>query len=114
MPYGPLNHYNLLTTKVVHWAYWLLPASKTEQSLPAPTMAGGVGGMPNMAGSSSMMSMMGGGMGPPVVPNPDYIDQEAFTDVGQAIWTLFLSWLGGTVMYWLYRTRSTSERAVAT
>jgi hypothetical protein len=128
MPYGPLNYNNLVTTKVAALAYSLLPASKTTQSLPAPTVqAGATGGVPSMgstpgmpsmassSGSAGMMSMMlGGGMGPPMMPNPNYIDQEAFTDVGQAIWTLFLSWLGGTVMCWLYRTRSTSERAVAT
>ena len=118
MPYGPLNYHNLVTTRVTGLAYSMLPASKTTQSLLAPAAQGGTMGMPTMAGSSGsagMMSMMmGGGMAPPMVPNPNYIDQEVFTDVGQAIWTLLLSWLGGTVVFGLFRPRGTSERAATT
>ena len=122
MPYGPLNHHNLVTTKVTILAYSLLPASKTTQSLLAPAAQGGTVGMPNMgstagmpsmagsSGSAGMMSMMmGGGMAPPTVPNPNYIDQELFTDVGQAI--SILSWLGGTVVFGLFRPRNTAESA---
>ena len=47
-------------------------------------------------------------------PNPNYIDQEVFTQVGQALWMLFFSWLGGTVAWGLFRTRGTSENAANT
>jgi hypothetical protein len=118
MPYGPLNYSNLVTTKVTVLAYTLLPASKTTQFVPASTPPGGAsGGMPGMGGSSGLMGtggMMGGMMGPPMMPDPNYIDPEAFTDVGQAIWTLFLSWLGGTVVFGLFRKRGTADRGTAT
>lgn len=119
MPYGPLNHDNLVTTKVTTWAYTLLPASKTTPWLPAPPAPGGAsGGMPGMAASGMMpgggMPGMPPAMRPQPISNPNYIDLEAFDQVGHSLWMFFLSWLGGTVMYWLYRTRSTSERSVAT
>jgi hypothetical protein len=58
---------------------------------------------------------MGGGMGmgPPPTLNPSYVDQEAFLEVGHALWILFLSWLGGTIAFCLYRTRETPITAAA-
>jgi hypothetical protein len=65
-----------------------------------------------------MMSGFGGGgssgMVPPTIPNPSYIDPEAFADVGQALWTLFLSWLGGTVVLGLFRKKGMADRVAAT
>lgn len=64
-----------------------------------------MGGMPSGPG----MGMPGmGWMGSPMILNPSYVDQAAFTQVGQALWMLFLSWLGGTVAFLLFRS---SERS---
>ena len=119
MPYAPLNNSNLVTTKVIHWAYSLLPTAKTTPALPPPPQPGGTGMSPGgmSGGMPSGMSGFGGGpfmgagqffTGP---PNPNYIDQEMFTEVGQALWILFFSWLGGTVALGLFRTRGTPENA---
>ena len=66
-------------------------------------MPGGMSGVPGMPGGMGMPGM--GGMGPPATLNPSYVDQETFLEVGHALWILFLSWLGGTVAFVLYRTR---------
>jgi hypothetical protein len=113
----PLAYGNLITTKVLVAGYFLLPASRTSQWLPAAGsgtsgpgaggmsggmgMGGGMGGMPGMSGG------MGGGMmgGAQMNPNPAYLDHESFTAIGHALWTLFLSWLGGTVAFWIFSTR---------
>src|SRR3954453_23835653 len=39
--YTPLTHYNLVTTKLIVWAYAWLPASKGAQYLPAPSVPAG-------------------------------------------------------------------------
>jgi hypothetical protein len=67
-------------------------------------MPGAMGGMPGMGGM---------GMGPPMVLNPSYIEQEVFLEVGHALWILLFSWLGGTVAFWLYRTRDNASAAGA-
>ena len=129
-PYGPLNHYNLVTTKVIAWAYSWLPASKTTPTLPAPpNPAGGTGGAPVMGSTGTVqlsLAMSNGqtvpngvatfGFGSPfgAPPNPNYIDQEVFIQVGQALWMLFLSWLGGTVAFMLFRSRERSCSPPAT
>ncbi len=125
----PLNHSNLITTKVIVWVYGLFPESKRTQYLPPPTPpAGGIGGsslvggggagmMPGMPSGPGMPGGMGmpgmGGMGPPLTPNAGFVAQEMFTQVGHALWMLFLSWLGGTVAFCLYRTRESSSAAGA-
>ena len=151
--YLPLTHYNLLTTKVIVWAYSRLPTYKSTEFIPMPagpaqnattTVPGagmppgmdssagmsGMGGPPGMGGMPGMMGGMPGGMmgpggfpgmggmpgmpgaaGPPMMANPSYIDQTVFTEIGHALWTLFLSWLGGTIAFWLYRTRGASSPA---
>ena len=119
MPYAPLNYSNLATTKVIVLGYFSLPTSKTTPYLPAPpapAVAGGAGfGMSGSAGMSSGVMFGGmGGMGVALPPNPSYIDQEAFTQVGQALWLLFLSWLGGTVAFLLFRSRERSNSPPAT
>jgi hypothetical protein len=116
MPYGPLNHDNLATTKVIHWAYSLLPTSKRTPTL--PNQPGGTGSLMQLS-----VTMMGGqtvpsgqtvpngvttlGFGPSfgAPSNPGYIDPEVFTQVGQALWMFFLSWLGGTIAFLLFRSR---------
>ena len=128
----PLNHDHLITTRIMVWTYSVFPASKRSQFLPPPVPpAGGVGGMPSMGstggagtmpgmpsgpgmpGGMGMPGMGGMGMGPPMARNPTYIEQEVFTEVGHALWILFLSWLGGTVAFWLVRTRERSSTAGA-
>ena len=47
-------------------------------------------------------------------PNPSYFGQEEFTQVGQALWMLFLSWLGGTVAFLLFRSRERTSSTPAT
>ena len=121
--YAPLNHYHLVTTRVILWTYSLFPDSKKSQYMPLALPAGGIGGsswtggggagmMPGMSGVPGMPGGMGmpgmGGMGPPPTLNPSYVDQETFLEVGHALWILFLSWLGGTVAFCLYRTRESS------
>lgn len=123
MPYAPLNNSNLVTSKLIYWAYSLLPTSKTTPALPPPPQPGGTGmsaggvpggmtgGMPGGTSGFGGMSGFGGGpffSGP---PNPNYIDPEMFTEVGQALWMLFFSWLGGTIAFGLFRTRGTPENA---
>jgi hypothetical protein len=70
--------------------------------------------MPQGMGGAGMM--LGGMMGPPQISNPDYIDPEAFTEVGQALWMFLFSWLGGSLAFGLSRTRdksnATSDRPV--
>jgi hypothetical protein len=112
VPYGPLNNSKLITTKVLFWAYSLLPAAKTTPSLPSSPPQSGFGG----SGSGSGGSRMGGKGGGRVraVPNPTYVDQEAFVEVGQALWMLLFSWLGGRLALGLFRTRSTSDNAAST
>ena len=122
-PYAPLNHYHLVTTRVILWTYSFFPDSKKSQYMPVTLPAGGIGGsswgggagmMPgSMGGAAGMPSGGGmmpgmGGMGPPPTLNPSYVDQETFLEVGHALWILFLSWLGGTVAFCLYRTRENS------
>ena len=118
MPFAPLNNSNLVTTKVIYWAYSLLPTSKTTPVLTPPTPPAGTGmsagSMPGGMGGGQFFGggQFGGGgafFGGP--PNPNYIDLEMFTEVGQALWMLFFSWLGGTVALGLFRTRGTPENA---
>lgn len=97
MPYGPLNVSKLFTTKVLVWGYSLLPDSKTTPSLPTQT------GASNSMGSG--MSMGGSAFGVRMPPNPSYVDGELFLEVGQALWMLFFSWLGGRIALALFRTR---------
>ena len=117
-PYTPLNHYHLVTTRVILWTYSLFPDSKKSQYILPALPAGGIGGsswgglagpgmMPSMPGGAGMgpPGMGGLGMGPPPTLNPSYVDQETFLEVGHALWILLLSWLGGTVAFCLYRTR---------
>jgi len=106
MPFAPLNYASLVTTKITYWAYSLLPTAKTTPALPPPPQPGGTGMSPG-----GMSSGMGGGQFFSGPPNPNYIDQEMFTEVGQALWMLFFSWLGGTVAWGLFRTRGTSQNA---
>ena len=90
-------------------------------------MSGGVppGGMPGMSGMPGMGSsgmgmpggmpppmsgsgmMPGGGMGGviPPTPNPRFVDQKTFTEVGHALWTVLLAFLGGTLAGWLHKSR---------
>lgn len=117
MPYGPLNHDNLTTTKVIYWGYSLFPASKKTPYLPASSATAGMGGMGAFGsppGAGGMAPVGFGGMGMMGPPNPSYVDQEAFTQVGQALWMLFLSWLGGTVAFLLYRSRERTSSPPAT
>jgi len=111
-PYGPLHMSQLMTTKILVWAYSLLPATKTTPDLPPPLVSN-KGGRPTM--DSSLPGMPGGmgGMSVRLPPNPDYVDSELFTQVGQALWMLFFSWLGGTTARRLYRTRSPPESAAS-
>jgi hypothetical protein len=104
MPYGPLNNYKLVTTKVLFWAYPLLPASKTTQWFPSQAGASGNLGAGGMGGMG-----MGGGFGSSGTPNPNYVDSELFTEVGQALWMLLFSWLGGKVAFGLFRARATTQ-----
>jgi len=85
--YTPLTHDHLITTRLIVRAYFLFPDEKTSQFVSAP---GGISAPGNPPG---------------LIPNPKYLDIEAFKGIGHALWTLFLSWLGGTVGYWAYRTR---------
>jgi hypothetical protein len=122
-PYTALNHYRLFTTRVILWTYSWFPDSKRSQYLPSPPLpAGGIGGsslsgggaagmMPGMSGVPGMPGGMG--MPPPPALNPSYVDQESFLEVGHALWMLFLSWLGGTVAFCLYRTRENATTAAA-
>jgi hypothetical protein len=125
-----LSYHNLLTTKLTTWTYSHLPASLTTDYLPNPSapgssgssgppagsgmMPGGAGGMPGMPGmpaggmsgsSGGMPGMMGGAAGfggPPPTPNPRFVDQSTFTEVGHALWTILIASLGGAVSCWAF------------
>lgn len=127
--YAPLSYDSLITTKVIVGGYLMFPASRTSPWIPATAAgAGGSGGGGVMMGglggmSGSMGSMPGGtvgfgggiggltptgGMGGGFfggTPNPAYVDFESFTSIGHALWTLLLSWVGGTVAFWVFSTR---------
>lgn len=110
--YAPLSHEQLVTTRLTHWGYSLLPAAKTMQYLPLATTTMGAGSV-SPGGSGSFGSGVGGfgggggfgGTGMAMANNPSYLDITAFTEVGQALWTLLFAWLGGLVAAKLYRTR---------
>lgn len=125
--YSPLSHEQLVTTRLIRWGYSLLPAFKTMQFLPLATTATGAGYV-SPGGAGSLGSGMGGptpmpggagtppaggggggfgfgGTGMAMANNPSYLDITAFTEVGQALWTLLFAWLGGLVAAKLYRTR---------
>jgi hypothetical protein len=128
--YAPLSYDYLVTTKVIVAGYYLFPSSRTSQWIPAagtgmggpgggPVLMGGMGGSPAMGGYMAPGGMgmggggpMGGGMGgmaggfgAPMNPNPAYLDLESFTSIGHALWTLLISWLGGTAAFWIFSTR---------
>lgn len=127
--YSPLSHEQLVTTRLIRWGYSLLPASKTMQFLPPATTATGAGyvspgggrsfgsgmgagpggmpagGIPGMAAPAGGGGGGFGGMGTAMISNPSYLDITAFTEVGQALWTLLFAWLGGLVAARLYRTQ---------
>jgi hypothetical protein len=73
-------------------------------------MSGSPGGMPGMlgGGASGMQGMMPGmpgmaGMMPggiPPTPNPRFVDQATYTEVGHALWTVLLASLGGAISCW--------------
>ena len=71
-------------------------------------MSAGMGAAGGMYGGGPPMMP---GMGPPQISNPDYIDGEAFTEVGQALWMFLFSWLGGSLAFGLSRTRDKSNAA---
>jgi hypothetical protein len=108
-PYAPLHTSKLVTTKVLVWAYSLLPNSKTTPVLPSSPPQSGFGG-----GMGSSGGMGPGGFGYRGPTNPNYIDPELFLEVGQALWMLLFSWLGGRVALGLFRTRGTSDNVAST
>jgi hypothetical protein len=108
-PYAALNHYRLVTTRIILWTYSLFPDSKKSQYILPVFPAGGIGGSswtggglvgpgmtPGMPGGAGVgpPGMGGMGMGPPPTLNPSYVDQEAFMEVG-------------LLAFCLYRTRET-------
>jgi hypothetical protein len=130
-----LSHQKLLTTKLTNWSYSFLPASLTTEYLPSnasgsggmgsssgsgssgPSMGGGMGGGPGsmmsggMPGMPGMPGASGMGMGPGAgfaTPNPRFVDQMTYTEVGHALWTVIIAALGGLLSSWLHRTRQRS------
>lgn len=102
----PLSCHNLLTTKLTTWTYSRLPAALATEYLPGtgsgPMGSGGpTGGMPGMG--SSGMGMPAGLIFPD--PNPRYVNQYRYTDVGHALWTLLIASLGGALSCWFFKTR---------
>jgi hypothetical protein len=118
-----LSYYNLLTTKLTTWTYSHLPASLTTDYLPGPSAPGSSGSSGPPAGSGMMAGMSAGGMsgssggmpgmpgmmggaagfgGPPPTPNPRFVDQSTFTEVGHALWTILIASLGGAISCWAF------------
>lgn len=131
---APLSYHQLLTTKLTTWTYSRLPAALATEYLPGPTagaagssggsfgpMSGGPppGGMPGMGGAGmgppgggmpglpSSGSMPGGGSAGVIfpTPNPRFVDQNTYTEVGHALWTLLIASLGGALSCWFFKTR---------
>ena len=64
------------------------------------------GGMPGMPGGGMPPPMLGSGIIPPGPnPNPRFIDQNIYTQVGHALWTVLIAALGGALACWLFTTR---------
>lgn len=119
-----LSYYNLLTTKLTTWTYSHLPAVLTTDYLPTPVAPGSSGGsgppsavgMPGMAGGMPGMPTGGmpgpaGGMMPgmpgmpggiPPTPNPRFVDQSTYTEVGHALWIVLIASLGGAISCWAF------------
>ena len=113
-----LCYHNLLTTKLTTWTYSHLPAPLTTEYLFTPNAPGipGSGGPPagsgmmpgGMSGSSGgMPGMMGGttGFGVPPTPNPRFVDQSTYTEVGHALWIVLIAFLGGAISCWAFSKR---------
>lgn len=132
--YSPLSQEQLVTTRLTHRGYTLLPAAKTMQYLPPATTTGagtlapgelgsfgggmggasvmpGLPGMPSGTGNVPASGGLGGGgggfgsTGVAFLPNPSYVDMNSFIEVGQALWTLLIAWLGGLASARLYCTQ---------
>ncbi|MBC7855629.1 MAG: hypothetical protein IAF94_19535 [Pirellulaceae bacterium] len=80
-----------------------------------PAMGSGMGmpgaGMPPPMSGSGMMP--GSGIIPPGPnPNPRFVDQNIYTQVAHALWTIIIAALGGALACWFYKTRQrpASER----
>jgi hypothetical protein len=122
-----LSYHNLLTTKLTTWTYSHLPAALATEYLPTPNnpgipgssgppagsgmMPGGMPGMPaggmsgSFGGMPGMPGMMGGTTGfggVPPTPNPRFVDQSTFTEVGHALWTILIASLGGAISCWAF------------
>ena len=71
-----------------------------------PGPADGMAGMPGGGTSGGMMPGMPGmaGMpgGIPLTPNPRFVDQATFTEVGHALWIVLIASLGGAVSCWAF------------
>lgn len=105
----PLSYHNLLTTKLTTWTYSRLPAALVTEYLPVaglgPMGSGGPpGGMPGMGSSGSVPASGPAGLTFPD-PNPRYVNQYRYTDVGHALWTLLIASLGGALSCWFFKTR---------
>jgi hypothetical protein len=86
-----------------------------SSGLPPPMSGGMPMGLQGMAGMSGS-SMSGGGMpgmpgmagmmgGAAAVPNPRFIDQTIYAEVGHALWTVVIAAIGGMLSIWLSQFR---------
>ena len=124
--YFPLAAHQLATNQLSVWAYGkMIPAAAREMQIPNPAVtqgsggrgfSGGMSGMggPGMPMSGSMpgglgpgmggMAMSGfGGFGVSLMPNPDYVDINAFVQIAHSLWVVALAALGGKLAQWIYR-----------
>jgi hypothetical protein len=75
-----------------------------SSGMPGGGMAGGMQGMmPGMPGMAGIPGGMPGGI--PPTPNPRFVDQMTYTEVGQALWIVLIASLGGALSSWLFKSR---------
>lgn len=101
----PSAHSSLITTRLAHLAYYAITPDAQSQAwvpsqlgTPISTM---MSGMSSAIGSSGM-GPMGGTV---VVPNPNYVSIDQFTNIAHALWLLLIAAIGGKVAQVACRTR---------
>jgi hypothetical protein len=60
------------------------------------------GGGPMGPGMPGMMGGAAGYGGVPPTPNPRFVDQSTYTEVGHALWTILIASLGGAISCWAF------------
>jgi hypothetical protein len=79
-----------------------------------PPMNYGSSGLPMSGGGPmgpAMPGMMGGAAGyGGVPPNPRFVDQSTYTEVGHALWIILIASLGGAISCWAFSKKRQESR----